>query len=150
MFCFHVFPELNCTICTLSVFWPGEFYGLCNPWGHKELDTTEWLSLSYFHFPVFLPQEPHKQFICAFLHSVAQLCMTLWPHGLSLTISQSFPKFMFAASVMPSSHLIPWCPFLLLPSIFPSIRDFPNELTVPIRWPKYWSFVFSISPSSAL
>ena len=68
--------------------------------------------------------------------------------SLSLTISQSLPKFMFIASVIPSSHLILWCPFLLLPSIFPSIRDFSNDPAVHIRWPKYWSFSFSISPSN--
>ena len=49
--------------------------------------------------------------------------------------------------VMPFSHLILWCPLLLLPSIFPSNKDFSNELAVCIRWPKYWSFNFSISPS---
>ena len=49
---------------------------------------------------------------------------------------------------MPSSHLILCCPLLLLPSIPPSIRVFPNELTLHIRWPKYWSFSFSISPSN--
>ena len=53
---------------------------------------------------------------------------------------------MFVASVMSSSHLILWCPLLLLPSIFPSIRNFSNESAIPIRWSKYWSF--SISPSS--
>ena len=75
------------------------------------------------------------------------------PHGLqhakaslSLTISQSLPKFMFIALVIPCSHLILWHP-LLLPSIFPSIRDFFNESSVHIRWPKHWSFSFSISPS---
>ena len=82
--------------------------------------------------------------------SVAQSCPTLCnPMGCSmpgLTIAQSLPKFMFIASVMPSSHLILWCPLLLLPSVFPSIRDFSNELFVHIRWPKYWCF--SISPSS--
>ena len=66
----------------------------------------------------------------------------------SLTISQILPKFMFTASVMPSNHLILWPPLLLLPLVFPSIRDFPNELTVSIRWSKYWSFSFSINPSS--
>ena len=66
--------------------------------------------------------------------------------SLSLTISQSLPKFMSIASVMPSSHLILWHPFLLLPSIFPSIRDFSNESAVHIRWPKSWSCSFS--PSS--
>ena len=67
--------------------------------------------------------------------------------SLSLTISQSLPKFMSIASVMPSSHLILWHPLLLLPSIFSSIKDFANELAVRIRWPKYWSFSFSIIPS---
>ena len=75
-----------------------------------------------------------------------------WPAAqqasLSLTISQSLPKFMSIASVMPFSHLILWCPLLLLPSIFPSIRDFSNESAVCIRWPKYCSFCFSISPSN--
>ena len=66
--------------------------------------------------------------------------------SLSLTISQSVPKFMSITSVMPSSHLILWHLLLLLPSIFPSIRDFSNELAVCIKWPKYWSFSFSISP----
>ena len=54
---------------------------------------------------------------------------------------------MFIASVMPSSHPILWCPLLLLPSIFPSIRNFSNESSACIRFPKYWSFSFSISPS---
>ena len=58
-------------------------------------------------------------------------------HGLSLTISQSLLRFMSIASVMPSSHLILWHPLFLLPSIFPSIRDFFNESVVHIRWPKY-------------
>ena len=68
--------------------------------------------------------------------------------SLSLTISLSFPRFMSIASVMPWSHLILWHPLLLLPSIFPSIRDFFKDLAVCIRWPQYWSFSFSISPSN--
>ena len=55
---------------------------------------------------------------------------------------------MSIESVMPSNHLILCHPFLFLPSIFPSIRVFSNELTLPIRWPKDWSFSFSISPSN--
>ena len=66
---------------------------------------------------------------------------------LSITNSQSLPKFMSIKSVMPSNHLIFCCPFLLLPSIFPTIRVFSNESAFHIRWPKYWSFSFSISPS---
>ena len=68
--------------------------------------------------------------------------------SLSLIISQSLPKFTFIALVMPSGHLILWHHLLLMPSIFPSIRDFPSESPIHIRWPKYWSFSFSISPSN--
>ena len=67
--------------------------------------------------------------------------------SLSFTISRSFLKLLSIESVMPSNHLILCCPLLLLPSIFPH-RDFFNELTLHIRWPKYRSFSFSISPSS--
>ena len=66
----------------------------------------------------------------------------------SFTISQSLLKFMSIELVMPSNHLILYRPLLLLPSIFPSIRIFSKELALPIRWPKYWSFSFSISPSN--
>ena len=67
--------------------------------------------------------------------------------SLSFTISWSLLKLVFSELVMPSYHLILCCP-LLLPSIFPSIRVFPSELAHHIRWPKYWSFSFSISPSN--
>ena len=67
---------------------------------------------------------------------------------LSFTISWSLLKLMSIESVMPSNHLILCHPLLLLPSIFPSIRIFSNESTPHIRWPKYWSFSFSISPSN--
>ena len=67
---------------------------------------------------------------------------------LSLTNSQSLLKLMSIESVMPSNHLILCHPLLLLPSIFPSIRVFSNELVLRIRWPKDWSFSFSISPSN--
>ena len=66
---------------------------------------------------------------------------------LSFPASQSLPKFMPIESVMLSKHLIFCCPLLFLPSVFPSIRVFSNELALYIRWPKYWSFSFSISPS---
>ena len=64
----------------------------------------------------------------------------------SITNSQSLPKLMFMASVMSSNHLILCRPLLFLPSIFPNVRVFSNELVLRIRWPKYWSF--SISPSN--
>ena len=72
------------------------------------------------------------------------------PHtrSLSVTNSKSLLKFMSIESVMPSNHLILCCPLLILPSIFPSIRIFLNETVLCIRWPKYWSFSFIISPSN--
>ena len=71
-------------------------------------------------------------------------CQGSW----SITKSQSLPKLMPIESVMPSNHLIFYHPLLLLPSIFPSIRVFSNESVLHIKWPKYWSFIFSISPSN--
>ena len=68
--------------------------------------------------------------------------------SLSFTNSRNLLKLMSIELVMPSNHLILCCPLLLLPSIFPSIRVFPNESALHIRWPKYWSFSFSISPSN--
>ena len=87
--------------------------------------------------------------------SVAQSCplfATPWiaarQASLSITNSQSLLKLMSIESVMPSSHLILCCPLLLLPSIPPSIRVFSNESTHCMRWPKYWSFSFSITASN--
>ena len=77
--------------------------------------------------------------------------MTPWTAArqasLSITNSHSLPKLMSIESVMPSNHLILCCS-LLLPSIFPSIRVFSKESVLRIRWPKYWNFSFSISPSN--
>ena len=67
---------------------------------------------------------------------------------MSITNSQILLKFMSIQSVMPSNYLILCHPLLILPSIFPSIRHFSNESALRIRWPKYWSFSFSISPSN--
>ena len=68
--------------------------------------------------------------------------------SLSITNSRSLLKLMSIESVMPSNHLILYRPLLLLPSIFSSIRVFSNESALLMRWPKYWSFSFSISPSN--
>ena len=68
--------------------------------------------------------------------------------SLSNTISQSLPKLMSIALGIPSNHLILWHRLFRLPSVFPSIRDFSNKSVVRIRWQNYWSFSFSISPSS--
>ena len=86
------------------------------------------------------------------LFSRVQLFATAWTGAfyasLSITSSQNLLKLMFIESVMPSNHLILCHPLFLLPSIFPSIRAFANESTLRMRWPKYWSFSFSISPSN--
>ena len=86
------------------------------------------------------------------LLSCVRLFVTLWTAAhqpsLSITNSQSLLKLISIESVMPSNHLILCYPLLLLPSIFPSIRVFSNESALCIRWPKYWSFSFSISPSN--
>ena len=68
--------------------------------------------------------------------------------SLSITNSRNLPKLMSIELVMPSNHLILCLPLLLLPSIFPSIRVFSSESALHIRWPKYWSFSFNISPSN--
>ena len=67
---------------------------------------------------------------------------------LSFTVSQSLFRLISIELMMPSNHLIPYCPFLLLPTIFPSIRDFSNGSALHIRWPKYWSFSLRISLSN--
>ena len=86
------------------------------------------------------------------LLSCVQLLATPWTAAcqasLSFTVSRNLLKLMSIELVMPSNHLILCHPLLLLPSIFPSIRVFSNESALHIRWPKTWSFSFSISPSS--
>ena len=92
------------------------------------------------------------QFSSVWTLSRIQLFVTPWTAArqafLSITNSRSLLKLMSIESVMPSNHLILFHPLLLSPSIFPSIRVFSNESVLHIRWPKYWSFSFSISSSS--
>ena len=94
----------------------------------------------------------HSQFSSVQSLSHIQLFATPWTAARqassSFTVSWSLLKLMSIAFVMPSNHLILCCPHLFLPSIFPSIRVFSNELVLCIRWPKYWSFSFIISPSN--
>ena len=112
------------------------------------LDIEDWIWFSPTNLTLFLPLAPSVQF-----SSVAQLCPTLchpWTSApqasLSITYSQSLLTLMSIEWVMPSNHLILYHPLLLPPSVFPSIRIFSNESALHIRWPKYWSFRFSISP----
>ena len=88
------------------------------------------------------------QFSCSVMSDFATPRLTARQASLSIINSQSPPKPMSIESVRPSSHLILCHPLLPLPSIFPSIRVFSNESALRIRWPKYWSFSFDISPSS--
>ena len=91
-------------------------------------------------------------FISVQLLSCVRFFVTPWTAAcqasLFITNSWSLLKVVFVKSVMPSSHLIPCRPLLLLPSIFTSIRVFSKESVLRLRWPKYWSFSFSISPSN--
>ena len=90
--------------------------------------------------------------VCVQLLNCVWLFVTPWTAAhqasLSFTVSWCLLKFMSIESMMPSNCLILCHPLLLLPSIFPSIRVFSNKLALHIRWPKYWSFSFSISPSN--
>ena len=115
-----------------------------------------------YSVPVSMESIYHVTILCWYYCSVAKSCPTLCnpmncstasfsvleEFGLFCPISQSLLKFMSIESVMLSNYLIICCPLLLLPSIFPSTGVFSNESVLPFRWPKYWSFSFSISPSS--
>ena len=102
--------------------------------------------------PAPFPSYSLTQFSSVQLLSCVWFFVTPWTTtrqaSLSITNSWSPPKPMSIESVMQSNHLILCCPLLLLPSIFPSIRVFSNESALHIRWPKYWSFSFNISPSN--
>ena len=114
------------------------------------------IKISYFHFGVFL----HFGLCVSCMFSSVQLLshvrlfVTPWiaarQASLSITNSRSSLRLMSIKSVMPSSHLIRCRPLLLLPPIPPCIRVFSNESTLLMRWPKYWSFSFSIIPSKEI
>ena len=142
----------------------------CNPLGSSahgisQARILEWVAISFsrgssqprdhtiFYFTGgFFTTEPPGKPLSQFSHSVMSDSATPWTAAcqasLSITNPRSLLKLMSIESVMPSNHLILCHPLLLLPSIFPSIRVFSNESVLGIRWPKYWSFSFSISPSN--
>ena len=101
---------------------------------------------------LFLPSHLITRMHKAIQFSRIQLFVTSWTAvcqaSLSITNSRSLLKLMFIEALMPPNHLILCGPLLLPPSVFPSIRVFSNESVLCIRWPKYWSFSFSISPSN--
>ena len=108
------------------------------------------LGLTFFIIQTFLFNIVYNSSVQLLSH--VWLFVTPWTAAcqasLSITNSWSLPKLMSIESVMPSNHLIFCCPLLLPPSIFPSIKVFSNESVLLIRWPKYRSFSFSISPSN--
>ena len=101
------------------------------------------MELNFFLLKYSLIQFSSVQFSCSVMSDSLR-----HQASLSITNSWSLPKLMSIELVMSSSHLILCCPLLLLPSIFPSIKVFSNESALRIRWPKYWSFSFNISPSN--
>ena len=98
--------------------------------------------------PLTPPGKPQVQFSRSVVTDSATPWTAAHQASLSITNSWSLLKLMSIESVMPSNHLILCRPLLLLPSVFPSIRVFSNESVLHIRWPKYWNFRFSISPSN--
>ena len=129
------------------VFLSGEFHGQYSPWVTKSRTP-----LSDFHYLIKDAFADHPALSSIQSLSRVWLFATLWTAAhqtsLSITNSQSLLKLMSIKSVMPSNRLILCHPLLLLPSIFSSIRVSSNESVLCIRWPKYWSFSFSISPSN--
>ena len=176
-FCwFHFLPDFTssfvCLFCLLMPLldwkdWNKTFIAclvmLVKKWLGKEIVTISSVSLHFsyssshrkiskFSIPVGSQTEHSVQFSSVQLLSRVRLFVTPWiaarQASLSITNSQSSLKLMSIESVMPSSHLILCPPLLLLPPIRLSIRVFSNESTLCMRWPKYWSFSFSISPSN--
>ena len=134
-----------------TIHWGLGFQRMNLGWGHKHSDHRMTLppvkSCQHFHSPIAATGGGVFQ---SFIH--VPLFTAPWTPArqasLSFTTSQSLLKVMSIESVMLSNHLTLCCPLLLLPSIFPSIRVFSNESVLCIRWPKYWRFSFSISPST--
>ena len=133
-----------------------KLYTTSHAYHHSRLSQSTGLSSSKFPLVMWerlrVMEKARKH-----IHSVQSLShvwlfVTPWTAAhqasLSITNSQSLLKFISIESVMPSKHPTLSCPLLLLPSIFPSIRVFSNESVLHIRWPQYWSFSFSISPSN--
>ena len=120
------------------------------------LDTSSFVFYSVWITPCFGVREYVDLFSSVQFSSVAQSCPTLCDPmnrsqaSLSITNSRSSPRLTSIESVMPSSHLILCHPLLFLPPNPPSIRAFSNESTLCMRWPKYWSFSFSIIPSKEI
>ena len=107
-----------------------------------------WLLLFVLSYHLGFSQFSQSVQLLSHVQHFAIPCTVAHQASLSITNSWSLLKLMSIESVMPPNHLILCCHLLLLPSILPSIRVFPNESVLCIRWPKFWSFSFSISPSN--
>ena len=130
-----IFPTQGLNPCLFTSFGlAGEFFTSSVTWEAHHASC-------FFFFGYFSQSLSHVQLFATPWTAACQA-------SLSFTISQSLLKFMSIESVMPSRHLILCCPLLLLPSVFPSFRVFSIQLALCIRGPKYWSFSFSLSPSS--
>ena len=105
-----------------------------------------WQRSKHKYTYLIYPSVQFSKFSCSAVSNSATQWTVAHQASLSITKSWNLLKLTSIKSVMPSNHLILYCPLLLLPSIFPSIRVFSNESALHIRWPKYWSF--SISPSN--
>ena len=115
----------------------------------KLLNSFSWIYCITIVECIYLLRFSLVQFSCSVMSNSLQTPWTaVLQATLSITIYQSLIKLMSTESVMPSNHLILCHPLLLLTSIFPSIRVFSNESAFHSRWPKYWSFSFSLSPSN--
>ena len=142
------------TYCLWSIFRVVQINAFSSEWLFNSWWKLLYSFFSYLYFLVFyILYNRRDKWICSVQSlSCVWLFATLWTAAcqasMSITNSQSLPKLMSIESVMPSNHLILCRPLLPLPPILPSIRVFSNESVLHIRWPKYWSFSFNISPSN--
>ena len=145
------------TLCEELNHWKRSYAG--RDWKQNEKAVAEGDTVGWYHWlsghefeQTQGESEGQGSLSSAQLLSCVRLSVTPWTTAcqatLSITSFQGLLKLTYIESVMPSNHLILYHPLLLLPSIFPSIRVFSNESALHIRWPKYWSFSFSISPSN--
>ena len=140
----------------IFVFFLSDLFHLaqCPPYPYMLLQIARLYSSSFFFFFYFWLYSSYDWVIFSSVQPLicVRLFATPWTAvcqaSLSITNFQSLPTPMSIGLVMPSNHVILCCPLLLLHSIFPSIRVFSNDSALHIRWPKYWSFSFHISPSN--
>ena len=136
------------TVCSWALPWEGEKATEGRIWC---LCVFRWWDIVIYNKKcIFICIPDTVQFSCSVVSDSATPWIAACQASLSITISRSSLRLMFIVSVMPSSHLILGRPLLLLPPIPPNIKVFSNESTLHMRWPKYWSFSFSIIPSKEI